>query len=91
MAALFGAPEGSRGSATLMLIDNVGSPEKPVFGKASPVVLKDGSLLDFGAHSYAPVVVDWNEDGHHTIVVANEDGFLYSFDKEELTLADTKS
>ena len=86
LSVLFKAPEGGRGSATMLLIDNIGTPDKPVFGDAYPVVLKDGTLLDFGAHSCAPVAVDWNDDGSETVVVGNEDGLLYVFDRNELML-----
>lgn len=86
LAALFQAPEGGRGSATIVLIDNIGTPQWPVLGGAFPVVLRNGDLLDFGAHSCAPVIVDWKNDGRKTMVVGNEDGFLFTFDRDELTL-----
>jgi hypothetical protein len=86
LAALFKRGKGERGSATVMLINNIGTGEKPIWGESYAVVLKEGGLLDFGAHSCAPIIVDWDGNGTDTMVVGNEDGFIYAFDREELTL-----
>ena len=73
--------------ATVMLIDNVGTPEKPVWGQIYAVELKGGRPLDFGVHSCAPIMVDWKGDGHDTMIVGTEDGFFYQFPKDELELS----
>ena len=55
--------------AGVVLIDNTGTPEAPVWGPASAVVDRDGRPLLFGCHSCAPIVIDWN--GSPTMIVGN--------------------
>ena len=71
--------------AGVVLIDNVGTPEAPVWGAASAVVDADGRPLLFGCHSCAPIVIDWN--GTPTLIVGTEDGFLHRYDVAELGLS----
>ena len=75
------------GGATVMLVDNVGTPERPVWGRMYAVELTGGRPLDFGRHSCAPIMVDWRREGRSTLVVGTEDGFLWSCEKEELELS----
>ena len=71
--------------AGVVLIDNVGTPEAPVWGTASAVVDADGRPLLFGCHSCAPIVIDWN--GSPALIVGTEDGFLHRYDVAELGLS----
>lgn len=71
-----------------MLIDNVGTPEKPIWGQIYAVVQKGGQPLDYGRHGCAPIMVDRNKDGRHTMLVGTEDGFFYRFEKDELELSE---
>ena len=69
----------------MVLIDNTGTTEAPVWGPASALVDKDGRPLLFGCHSCAPIVTDWN--GSPTLIVGTEDGFLHRYDMAELRLS----
>ena len=71
--------------AGVVLIDNVGTSDAPVWGTASAVVDAGGRPLLFGCHSCAPIVVDWN--GSPTLIVGTEDGFLHRYDVADLGLS----
>ncbi|CAI8016070.1 hypothetical protein GBAR_LOCUS9892 [Geodia barretti] len=55
--------------AGVVLIDNTGTPEAPVWGPASAVVDKTGARCCSDATVCAPIVVDWN--GSPTMIVGD--------------------
>ena len=74
--------------AGVMLIDNVGTPGRPVWGGIYAVTELGGGPLMFGCHSCAAILVDWRADGAQTLVVGTEDGFLHQYDRGALDLSD---
>ena len=73
--------------AGVLLLDNVGTPARPVWGDVYAVTDSGGTPLEFGCHSCAPIVVDWSGAGRPSLVVGTEDGFLCQYDLGELGLS----
>jgi len=69
------------GRATVVLLPNLGTDAHPVFGTPELLRLADGSPLEFGVHSCAPSVFDYDGDGHDDLFIGAETGFVHCFNR----------
>ena len=54
--------------------ENVGSRTRPVLAAGRPVNMRGGVRLRMDLEMSVPVAFDWNRDGHHDLIVGDEDG-----------------
>ncbi len=65
--------------ATIVVLINVGSNDKPIFEKAKPLLLANGNSLNFGVHSCAPATYDYDNDELVDLFVGVETGFVHVY------------
>jgi hypothetical protein len=68
--------------ATLVLLENTGTPNDPIF-IPRPLCHPDGTMIDLGTHSCAPTVADINGDGELEIIAGVETGRLFYFSRSQ--------
>ncbi len=54
--------------------ENVGTRTTPEYASGRPVRAADGTRLRMELEMVVPVAFDWNRDGHHDLIVGDEDG-----------------
>lgn len=54
--------------------ENVGTRTRPEYAAGRPVNVRGGSRLRMDLEMVVPVAFDWNRDGHHDLIVGDEDG-----------------
>jgi len=54
--------------------ENTGTRTAPVYAAGRPVRTPDGTPLRMDLQMIVPVAFDWNRDGHHDLIVGDEDG-----------------
>jgi len=86
---IFGAHEGTPmlgkdGRTTVLLLENVGTAEEPIFKRPVPVLLNNGRVMNLGGHCCSPHAVDWDGDGQLDLIVGAENGNIYYFHRSLL-------
>jgi len=75
-------PEYLVGVSTVVWLENVGSNTEPVFAKPRYLLTRDGEPIEFGWHTAAPEVVDWNLEGRKDLLVGTEGGRVFYYRQE---------
>lgn len=63
---------------------NVGTNENPVFGKFTPIKLKEGGYIQLGEHNASVFPTDIDGDGRIDLIIGAEDGKVYYFYRDQL-------
>ncbi len=67
----------------MLLIENVGTTEAPVFAKPRKL-LCGGAPMGFGCHSATPEPVDLTGDGRLDLLIGSENGKVYCYSRRYL-------
>ncbi len=81
---LSGAPRHTHGQATVLLLENLGTPGHPTFGRPRQLCYR-GAPVRYGMHACSPAPADWFGRGVLDLVVGAESGTLVLLRREWLT------
>ena len=74
----------STGKSTVVLLENVGSNAEPLFARPVYLLWDGDEIVEFGGHTAAPEVVDWDGDGELELLVGGENGRVFYYRRERL-------
>jgi len=79
-----GAPRHTHGQATVLVLENLGTPGRPAFGRPRQLCYR-GAPVRYGMHACSPAPADWFGRGVLDLVIGAESGTLLLLRREWLS------